>query len=222
MSRVVVSLMARLRVTLLLFPLIICAIEPATAQVSVHGGITIGANVATLRTDTAKLGYRTAVIGGVVGQLNIPGPLAVRPELLLSRKGATVEARDGNIVYKAGYLEMPLLLKGALPFLRSYRPHLLVGPAVAVKIFERQAVGGDNTNINVETDQSFFKRTDIGITAGLGGSMGAGPGALEISLRYTLGLTDVAKAVEQQPFPESPFPEEGKNGVWTLMLSFGL
>ena len=203
---------------------IVSASAPATAQ-SVSPGFTLGFSGTTLHSDAEgpDRSYRTGFVAGLATEVGLPGPIGVRGELLFSQKGVKVAAEDGDINYEAAYLEVPLLLSVQLPVLQSYGAHVMAGPAFALKIFERQAATGDNVNVGLNTDQTFYNRTDASVVVGLGGNIGAGPGAIGLQLRYMRGLTDVAQdlTTEEQPFPNSPFPGEGRHGVLALMLSFG-
>ena len=191
--------------------------HPARAQGSFGGGVTFGMNVATLRAASAdNLGYRTAASGGLFGQLHMVGPLAVRGELLFSQKGVKVDTEQGELTLKANYLEVPVLVVGHLPFARSYSPHLLAGPALGLKMYERQGAPG----FSFETDETTFERTDAGVMVGAGASVGGG-GALEIEVRYTFGLQDVTRTVSTAPLDES-LPTDAQNGVWSVMLRFGV
>lgn len=196
--------------------------SPVAAQ-DLRAGFTLGFSTTTLHTEVEgpDRSYRTGFLAGLMADVGLPGPLGARGELLFSQKGVKVAAEDGDINYEAAYLEMPLLLTVRLPFLQAYSAHLVAGPAVALKIFERQAATGDNINVGLNVNETFYTRTDASFVVGLGGNIGAGPGALGLQLRYMRGLTDAAQSIEQQPFPNSPFPEDGRHGVIALMLSFG-
>lgn len=210
--------MHRFRLVILLVILFGGGIAPsATAQDAVGGGIVFGANVSTLRTPTAdELGYRTAASGGVFGRVDAVGPLAVRTELLFSQKGVRIDTDQGQLTLKINYLELPVLLVGRLPFARSYAPRLLAGPAVGLKLYERRGAPG----FSFRGDEVTFKRTDAGMMVGAGASLG-GPGALDVEVRYTLGLVDVTRSVPTAPLDET-LPADGKNGTWSVILRFDI
>lgn len=189
----------------------------AVAQPSFDAGITIGMNVATLRAASAdRLGYRTAAVGGLFGQLRVADPLTVRGELLFSQKGTTIDSDQGELTLKANYLELPVLMIGRLPSVGTYHPYLLAGPALGIKLYERQGAPG----FSFRTEEAAFKRTDIGVTVGAGASLG-GPGALEAEVRYTLGVVDVTEPVSTAPLDED-LPADGANGVFSVMLRLTL
>lgn len=191
--------------------------QAAAAQVSIDGGIAFGMNMATLHAASDDhLGYRSAATGGLFGQVDVVGPLAVRGELVMSPKGTQIDTEQGELTLKANYVELPVLLVGRLPFAGRYSPHLVAGPAFGLKLYERQGAPG----LSFRTDQTTFARTDAGVTVGAGASLG-GPGALMVEVRYTLGLVDVTREVTAPPLDEA-LPGDGKNGVASVVLRFGM
>lgn len=190
---------------------------PSAHAQEIGGGLLLGANFATLRgAEMSDLGYRTAASGGLFAELRGLGPLAVRSELLFSQKGTKFDTGDGELTLKANYLELPVLVVGQLPFLRSYTPHLLAGPALSLKLFERQGAPG----FSVDTEETAFERTDVGAMVGAGASIG-GPGALQVEVRYILGLRDVTQNVTTDPLDEA-LPSDGTHGVVQIMLRLGV
>lgn len=208
--------MRRLLFFVFIFGGVALAAAPLHAQ-TVQGGVLLGANVATLRaSDSGALGYRTAAAGGFFAEVGGAGPLSVRSELLFSQKGATVTTETNNeLTLKANYLELPLLVVGQLPFARAYRPHVLAGPALSLKLYERQGGPG----FSVDTEQTVFERTDAGMMVGAGASLG-GPGALQLEVRYILGVRDVTRSVTTDPL-DTLLPESGENGVWSIVARLG-
>jgi hypothetical protein len=195
----------------------VTSLAPPVAQAQEFGGgVVLGANVATLRGGGDDLGYRTAASGGLYARVGIPGPLAVRTELLFSQKGAKLNTQNGELTLKANYLELPVLVVGQLPFARSYNPHLLAGPALSLKLYERQGAPG----FSINTEDTLFERTDVGVMVGGGASLG-GPGALQVEVRYILGMRDVTQTVTTAPLDEA-LPTDGTNGVWSIVARFGI
>jgi hypothetical protein len=139
----------------------------------------------------------------------------VRTELLFSQKGAKLNTQNGELTLKANYLELPVLVVSQLPFARSYNPHLLAGPALSLKLYERQGAPG----LSINTEDTVFERTDMGIMVGAGASLG-GPGALQLEVRYTYGLRDVTQSVTNEPL--DTLPTDGANGVWSIVARFGV
>lgn len=211
-------MMRRFLIVSVLVGFIVSSHPAATARAQeVGGGIVLGANVATLRaSDGGGLGYRTAASGGLYVELGFTRYLAVRSELLFSQKGATVDTGQGELTLKTNYLELPVVLVGQLPFARSYSPHLLAGPALSLKLYERRGAPG----FSVDADETAFERTDAGVMVGAGASLG-GPGRLQVEVRYILGLRDVTQTVTTQPLDET-LPTDGTNGVWSIVARFGI
>ncbi|NBB73964.1 MAG: outer membrane beta-barrel protein [Bacteroidetes bacterium] len=207
--------MKRFFLCLVLAGLVGGATHPLQAQ-EFGGGALFGANVATLRGGAGDLGYRTAASGGLFVRLRVLDPLSVRSELLFSQKGVKINTDAGELTLKANYLELPVLVVGHLPFLRAYAPHLLAGPALSLKLFERRGAPG----FSVDTDEKAFERTDAGIMVGAGASLG-GPGALQLEVRYIFGLRDVTQPVTADPLAGT-LPGEGRNGVVSIMVKLGM
>lgn len=192
-------------------------LPPFVFSQDVGGGIVLGANIATLRAaESDDLAYRTAASGGLFTELGVAGPLTVRGELLFSQKGTKIRTEQGELTLKANYLELPVLLVGQLPFARTYHPHVVAGPALALKLYERQGAPG----FSVSTEETAFERTDAGVMVGAGASLG-GPQALQLEVRYTLGLRDVTRSVTAAPLSEM-LPQDGTNGVWAIVARIGL
>lgn len=184
-------------------------------------GLTLGLNVATLEA-SGDVGFRQMAAGGFVLQMDLVGPLSVEPQLLLSQKGATVKGGGGSIRYGAGYLDLPVLLRVDGPSLGGVTTYGLAGGFGGVKVFEQQRAGGDlSFPLNVGT--SFFRRTNAGVTGGMGGRLSFGEDRrLHLVLQYEYGLVDVAQSVEEQPYEQAPFPSSAETRTWSIMVRFGI
>lgn len=184
-------------------------------------GFTLGYNWTTLESP-AELGAHTAVIGGVVVRQPVYGSLSVQSELLLNQKGAEVYGEDGGgIAYGAGYLELPVLVHLEMPSIGPVTMHAEGGGFGGVKIFERQTPASGELNFALQTGRSFYRRFDAGGVAGVGATVAIRDRRLNLTLRRAWGLVDVGKEVQDQPFPEAPFPGSGKTRTLSLLLRFG-
>jgi hypothetical protein len=198
----------------------------AGGPLSSHGqdrqyGVTLGVNRVTLQTSEADPGGYFAFAGGVVVRQPVFGPLSVQSELLLNQKGAEIERESGgSIEYGVGYLELPVLLHLKVPALPSVAFHGEAGGFGAVKLFERQTPG-ENLNISFDTATSFFERYDAGVVAGLGATLSIRERRLNLTVRRSWGLVDIARDVEDQPFSEARFPADGETRTWSLLLRLG-
>ncbi|WP_022836385.1 porin family protein [Salisaeta longa] len=182
-------------------------------------GLVAGINAATLRTAPNPVGYRTAYLIGATMLQPLGGRFTLRPEVLFSQKGVAVASENGSVRYGAAYIELPLLLQVRGPRVAASRLHLMAGPTVSVKVNEQLSVGNADARFPLEADQSFYQRLDAGAVGGLGITLGPEPARIGLTLRYTLGLVDVAHAVRTQPFPDRPFPEDGAYGIWSVVAT---
>lgn len=204
---------------------LIGAPQASWGQTPSRVGITLGVNRATLSAPgaaTAPSG-QFAFTGGLVAQLASVGPVSVRPELLLSQKGGSIETAQGGLQYSAGYIEVPLLLRADAPTVGPVTPYGMAGGFGAIKVFERQQPSEGNLNIGIDTGASFFGRYDTGLLAGAGFRLGLGTRPLTLVVRRSWGLIDVAQPPADQPFREvAPFPSSARTRTWTLLVRLGL
>ena len=213
--------MRRLLGFCLLLGAMLAAPPTASGQLSPQFGVALGANVATLSAP-ADIGTRQMATGGLVMRLGLPGPLSLEPQLLFSQKGGTVQGGGGSIRYGAGYLNLPVLLRVDGPALGAVSPYGVVGGFGGVKVFEQQRAGGD-LGFPLDAGTSFFRRTDAGLTAGVGGTIPlGGERRLNLALRYEHGVVDVARPVDEQPYEQAPFPVSAETRTWAIMLRLGI
>ncbi len=198
----------------------------ALAQISFNKGIKAGLNVSTLRIDdtgNADIQTKNGIVAGGFLELDLLGPLNFQAEALFTQKGAKSEENtvEGLTVttFSVNYLEIPVFAKFSTPV----APPLVTanfygGPAFAFKISEDISAERDGAEIPVEGDlatSAEFKSSDVGAVAGANLSFSAlGLASLIIDLRYTLGLSHIAKNVESDE-------NSVKNGVVTLSVGLG-
>jgi hypothetical protein len=213
---------SRLVGSLLLIALLLGPSLPAHGQESPRFGLALGLNLATLDTPGADANVRALFSGGGVAHLGLVGPLSVQGELLFDQKGAAVEENGDVIRYGAGYVDLPLLLRVDGPELGAVTLYGLAGGFGGVKVFEQQRAGGDLSLPLPDPGTSFFTRTNAGLTGGIGGVLSIGGGrGLNLVVRYSHGLVDVARAPDEPPF-SVPFPAEARTRTVSIMLHLGL
>ena len=184
-------------------------------------GVALGVNLTTL-DGRGDLGVRGMATGGVVMTMDLGWRVAAQPQLLLSQKGTTVKGENGSIRYGAGYVEMPVVLRLNGPSIGSVTPYVLGGGFGSVKVYEQQRAGGD-LGFPLNSGTSFFRRTDAGLAGGVGGRIPIGDGRrLNLVVRYEHGLAHISREVEEQPYPNVPFPPEAQTRTWALLLRFGV
>jgi len=189
-------------------------------------GATLGVTRATVTAPNAPVAPsgQFAFAGGAVAQMRVAGPVSLRSELLLSQKGTTIETSGQNgIRYGVGYVELPLLVQAEAPTLGPVQPYGAAGGYGAVKLFERLRPSGADVNVSLAPDASFYKRFDAGLTADLGVRLRVGGRRLNLAVRRTWGLVDVARDLADPPFQDTaPFPPEARSRTWSLLLRFGV
>jgi hypothetical protein len=207
---------------LLLLVGLLVAPASAPAQERPQFGLALGLNLATLEAPAAEAGFRQLFTGGVVARTGLVGRLSVQGGLAFAQKGAAVEDGGETIRYGAGYVDLPLQLRVRGPQLGPVRLYGLAGGFGGVKVFERQRAGGDLSLPLPDTGTSFFRRTIAGVLGGLGGTIAIGGGrGLNLLVRYSHGLVDVARPVDEQPF-SVPFPPEARTRTVSVLLLLGL
>lgn len=202
-------------------------LSPAQAQEDFQYGFTLGVNRVTLETPAPASESYFAFAGGLILRQHLYGPLSVQSELLLDQKGVRIEAEEerGAIDYGAGYFEIPLLVHLETSPVQSVTLHGEAGGFGAVKVFERQSPGGGDVNASFRIAESFYRRIDAGLVAGVGTTIPIRGQRLNLTVRRTWGLRDVARDVSDQPFsedPNAPFPSDGETRTWALLLRLGL
>lgn len=221
--------MTRLVGSVLLGALLVGVPSALHAQERPEIGFGLGLNVATLDAPDADVGVRQLFAAGLVAQMGLAGPLSVQSQLLFDQKGAVVRGEVEALRYAAAYIDLPVLLRLKGPSLGSVDPYLLAGGFGGVKIFEQQRGGSSGRSLPLETSTSFFKRTNAGLTGGVAGTIRLrGDRRLNVAVRYSQGLTNVSRDIDEHPFtaPDgrkiAPFPEEATTRTVSVMVRFGL
>ena len=134
--------------------------------------------------------------GGVFAQFDMGEVLAIRPEVVLSQKGARSQSEGLRFKANMDYVEVPLLLIARLPTTGPVRPYALAGPVVSLE--SRCKIELEGINGTVEDDcgsfgQGRFIREGVDFGAALGGGVELARNRLLFlaDARYTLGITDI-------------------------------
>jgi len=172
---------------------------PASAQVKL--GVIGGANLANLNgkdVDGEKIDFSSRTAFGVGGVLDVglSENVSLRFEPMYLQKGTEFTDTDPDLgtatfAFKAGYLEVPALLKIALGT-SSTRPYLMVGPSIGVNLSSKLKFSA--SGISAELDaKEITKSTDFGLAFGAGLSFPVSTSSIFVEGRYNLGLLDIAK-----------------------------
>ncbi len=185
--------------------LTVAAAAPLAGQAA--GGLEIGAKVgftsSTLdveTTDPIEVDRLTGFGGG--GYLRIPlGPVALQPELLWLRKGASLSSSafgDFSADLKLDYVEIPLLLVIPVSQQGGVSPYFFGGPTIAFEAACEVSVEGGGIDLSADCDEGDEvnvgeerKKTDLGIALGASHRIPAGGGGVLLEGRYTHGFTNL-------------------------------
>lgn len=169
----------------------------AQAQVLPKFGIKGGLNYSTFN-NTDDVEYKAGFIVGAFVDIPIPAtPVSVQPEVLYATYGTNIKNSDASL--DISYLQIPVLLKFGFPT-PAVSPNVFFGPYMGFKL--KSEIKNNDIAINLD-DQT--EDTDFGVVVGAGVDISK----LRVALRYTAGLTNVAK---------SGFNDDSKNGALALTI----
>lgn len=132
---------------------------------------------------------------GVFFAYNLGGPVWLQTELFYSRRGSRIEEAEAEYAYKLDYLEVPLLLR-LVPLKGAVSPVLLGGPYGSL-LLKARGVATIEGRSEAEDIKELFKSADYGLKLGAGMQFRAGRLLLLVEGRYTHGLADIAKELEE-------------------------
>ena len=193
----------------LLAALALLAAVPASAQATF--GVRGGLNTAFFSgSDADGTDPRLGGVGGAFVRYDVTPALALQVEALYSQEGAedTFAGQEGT--YELDYLDVPVLVRFAVPVNRLADAGVFAGPSIGIPL--RAAF--DGAFGGVSDDEA--TRTDLGLT--LGADYWAGPVGLDV--RYTAGLTD-AFDDEIDGVPVAPLDIRNQGLTLTLGYRFG-
>lgn len=137
----------------------------------------------------------TGPAAGIFVSFNVGGPVQIQPELFYSRRGSRIQEGEDQTVYKLDYLEVPLLLK-LVPLTGAVSPFLLSGAYGSLLLNARGVMTVEGRSVS-EDMKGFFKGSDYGLVFGGGFQLLAGRILLLVESRYTVGLANIAKEIEE-------------------------
>lgn len=172
--------------------------SPTTqAQVLPKFGVKGGLNYSTFN-NTDDVEYKPGFVVGAFVDIPIPAtPVSVQPEVLYATYGTNIKDTDASI--NISYLQIPVLLKFGFPT-PAASPNVFFGPYMGFKM--KSEIKNDDISFNLEDET---EDTDFGVVVGVGVDITK----IRVALRYTAGLTNVAK---------SGFNDDSKNGALALTV----
>lgn len=175
-----------------------------------------GMNVATLGGDAIIVNPDHRIGVSIGGAVSIPmtETLGIFLGASYSQKGAEPPVDVGpDVVLALDYLEIPALLRFAIPSEGTVGAHVLLGPVIGLEVkCEGQGSGG-GFDVSVDCDQLQLdtKTFDLGVAGGFGIDLQATERlTLTLDLLYDLGLTSIVDGIDV------------KNRAWTIQAGLGI
>lgn len=205
--------------TILAAALVAFSVSSVDAQVV---GVKGGVNFADLSIDEEGGSVDTethgGLIGGVFASFSLGDVFALRPELLLSQKGAEATEGEESASLELTYLEIPVFLSASTTAGRL-RPSVYAGPVISFETGCTLELESGETELSTPCEDGseedvLTKSTDLGLAFGVGLSYETGNVVWLLDGRYTLGLTDINDV--------SDAPESFKNRVFSIMGGVGI
>ncbi|UCD83809.1 MAG: outer membrane beta-barrel protein [Deltaproteobacteria bacterium] len=174
----------------------------------------IGENIEDFAGGEPK--FKPGICLGASVTYRINNIFAVQPEVLLTMKGTKMEFDSNGSTdvdtWALNYLEIPVLAKLSIP-VWSNRPHLFLGPALAIKL-DAEREWEYEGNSGKDDFSEHMEDIDFGLVIGGGLDFELGRGRLSFDTRYTAGSIRIFKS-------EYYGEELGiRNGVVSLMLGY--
>ncbi len=156
-------------------------------------GPVAGVNIATFTgTDATDAKSLTGLAAGVAASRELAPSIFIQPEALYSMKGASYSSGGVTAKAKLNYLEVPVLFGYSFATGGQTRPFIMAGPTLGALLscnYEETSAGVTQSasckDLGVDT-----RSLDLGITGGAGVEFPVGNMTLQLSGRYTLGLTE--------------------------------
>lgn len=194
-----------MRTSLLLAAALAFAAVPASAQATF--GLKAGLNTAFFTGDDADgTEARLGGVGGAFVRYDATPNLGLQIEALYSQEGAKEPEGVDEGTYKFDYIDIPILVRYAIPVSQFADAGVYVGPSIGIPVrSEFEYADGE------VVDESL--NTDFGVS--VGADYWAGP--IGVDLRYTAGLTD---AFSDEIDGELVEPLDIRNQTFTVTLGY--
>jgi hypothetical protein len=181
------------------------------AQVEVSPGLRGGAAFATITDLPGEVERRRGLSAGIFATVDVPGPLAIQPEVLyvqknvMSSEAAFLPGGRGPVAIsrdiETSYVEVPVLGKLQVPGVPVVTPTVAFGPVVGANVQSSRSVTatdrlGNERDLPSDQPPLDANGVEAGLLTGIGVEMDIGGAAVSVSGRYRLGLTDVSSGGE--------------------------
>ncbi|HTH55638.1 MAG TPA: porin family protein [Cyclobacteriaceae bacterium] len=174
--------------------LTICLANAQSFSIGARAGLNLAKQTVSGSGVTASADSRTSFILGGYATIMFSDKLGLQPELFYSGTGA----KQGSAVEKINYLTLPVFLRYNV----TENFHLLAGPQLGFLLSAKDDAGND---IKDQVNSS-----DFGIVPGVGVDFGP----FNAGLRYSLGLSNIAKS--------APSGFTVKNNIFQVVVGYKL
>ena len=170
--------------------LVVSSLSYVNAQ-NVTYGVKVGANFSNFTGDSFDSDMITRMHAAVTGDIALSDSFSLQPELMFSAEGAKASTGGGEL--KLNYFRIPVMVK----YYVSSGFSIDAGPQVGFLVAAEDENGTDL--------KSAYESTEFGFNVGSTYLMDNG---INFSVRYNIGLTDVADGVD------------AKNGGFQLSIGY--
>ncbi len=156
-------------------------------------GPVVGLNYFTFTgSDATDAKYKAGLAAGLALSHPLSPSLFFQPELLYSMKGASYSSGTSTARFKLDYFEVPLLFGLNIQTTGQTRPFVMVGPTVGLMVScnLEETSGGVTQSASCKDLGGSTRSADLGFTGGAGIEFPLSSMKLNLSARYTLGLTE--------------------------------
>ncbi|EJF09024.1 MULTISPECIES: porin family protein [Pontibacter] len=138
-----------------------------------------------------ELKYTPGLQVGVVANFNVSELLSIQPELLFVQKGYKLGDSDTHIKGTSNYIEVPVLAKITFGS-EQVKGFVTGGPTVGYLASGKMSMKYDGTKASDSYEfEDEDNRMELGASFGVGLGYNLGAGALNLDVRYGLGLTSL-------------------------------
>lgn len=154
-----------------------------------------GVNIASLGgDDTAGIDSRTAlrIEGAVV--FDLAENIGVQVGGAYAQKGFSVSEQGIDVTFRLDYVEIPALIRFAIPSAGALSPRFVAGPALAIKAGCDLRVQAEGVTVTVPCSEGDVdvETMDLGLMGGAGLSIAtAGSLSITLDVLYNLGLVGI-------------------------------
>ena len=197
--------------------LLVLLLMPTPLPAQSHGGLIGGPGISRIVAEDgdfqAASESTSSYAVGVQGLVKFQEFIGLAPELLFARRGWDTEGfafgQEFATEYRISYLELPILLRIAVPIGDVVAPKILAGPHGAL-FLDGKATGGTtgpflDASAGTDIDSEDVNDLQFGVTAGVGLDLNFKVVVLTSDVRYVRNFTEVFESDidDEQTFHES-------------------